>query len=243
MQALSTVFTPPPWCTNRFAVYIDNIDPGTSTLNPSSGWVDRAFTNCVPTQYTTRCPTFSPGVCPQHMSVVTSTSHVYGTNTVWTGGCCQSGFATVDFEPRFLCTSVISTPMAFLLDPNISTADIYTTLSTSSLMLEHDQMTVQWERTDLPNLPSEVAESYASMMGIAFTPTTQSPSLTSYDIEPSFIFDCIWIISLLNPIHALYHVCQPWDQLTSAKFPLRKRHLILTLLDAMISRLSPTRTV
>ncbi|KAI1636847.1 hypothetical protein F4809DRAFT_607363 [Biscogniauxia mediterranea] len=126
----------------------------------------------------TRCPTFSPGVCPQHMSIVTSTSHVYGTKTVWTGGCCQSGFATVDFEPRFLCTSVISTPMAFLLDPNISTADIYTTLSTSSLMLEHDQMTVQWEGTDLPNFPSEVAESYASMMGIEFTPTAHYPSLT-----------------------------------------------------------------
>ncbi|KAI0592938.1 hypothetical protein F4775DRAFT_580142 [Biscogniauxia sp. FL1348] len=61
--------------------------------------------------------------------------------------------------------------MAFLLEPNISTADIYTTLSTRSLMLEHDQMTVQWESTDLPKFPSEVAKSYASMMGIEITPT------------------------------------------------------------------------
>ncbi|KAI5918028.1 hypothetical protein F4810DRAFT_715901 [Camillea tinctor] len=178
MQALTTVFTPPSWCANRFAVYIDNTGPGTSTLNPQSGWVDPSFTKCVPTQYTEKCPTFSPGICPKNMHIVTSTSHVHDTTTIWTGGCCQSGFMTIDFDPRFLCTSVISTPMAFLLEPNISTADVYTTLSTSSLMLEHDQMTVEWESTDLPNFPSEVAKSYASIMKIAFPLTTDHASPT-----------------------------------------------------------------
>lgn len=54
--------------------------------------------------------------------------------------------------------------MGFLLDPNISTADIYTTLS--DLWIEHDQITVLWEKTDLSVLPKEVALSYASIMGI-----------------------------------------------------------------------------
>ncbi|KAK7744392.1 hypothetical protein SLS62_010182 [Diatrype stigma] len=46
--------------------------------------------------------------------------------------------------------------MAFLLDPNISTADVYTTLS--HLWIEHDQVTVQWEKTDLRVLPEDVAK-------------------------------------------------------------------------------------
>ena len=53
--------------------------------------------------------------------------------------------------------------MPFLLDPNISTADIYTTLS--DVWIEHDQVTVQWEEKDLALFPSSVAAHYASIMG------------------------------------------------------------------------------
>ena len=52
--------------------------------------------------------------------------------------------------------------MAFLLDPNITSTDIYTTLS--SLWIEHDQVTVQWEQSDLPGLPTGVATLYESIM-------------------------------------------------------------------------------
>ncbi|KAK6080599.1 hypothetical protein SCUP234_05145 [Seiridium cupressi] len=79
------------------------------------------------------------------------------------------GFSQLD--PQYLCTSSVTTPMGFLLDPNISTADIYTTMS--NLYVEHDQMMVLWEETDLPILPASVAAQYASIMGVA-TPTPSS---------------------------------------------------------------------
>ncbi|KAH9907185.1 hypothetical protein F4778DRAFT_526194 [Xylariomycetidae sp. FL2044] len=181
MEALNTIYKPPSWCADRFAVYIDNDQPGTSTLMPSSGWIDPSFTQCIPSQYTATNPTFSPGVCPEHMSIVTSTSNVVdGGSTIWTGGCCQSGFDTIAADPRFLCTSSLTSPSAFLLIPNISTTDIYTTLSTNlPKFIEHDQLTVQWEEADLQNFPPEVATHYASLMGIEFTATSESPSLTT----------------------------------------------------------------
>ena len=53
--------------------------------------------------------------------------------------------------------------MGFLLDPNISTADVYATLS--NLNIEHDQLAVLWEESDLAALPSGVVAQYASIMG------------------------------------------------------------------------------
>ncbi|KAI0477592.1 hypothetical protein GGR56DRAFT_637960 [Xylariaceae sp. FL0804] len=55
--------------------------------------------------------------------------------------------------------------MAFLLDPNISTTDIWTTL-TADLYIEHDMLTVQWAHSDLEVLPRRIATSYASIMGV-----------------------------------------------------------------------------
>ncbi|KAK8034580.1 hypothetical protein PG993_009575 [Apiospora rasikravindrae] len=163
--ALTTLFTPPPGCANRFAVFIASPTPigGTSTNPPSSGWVDPSFTKCNPPQYTNTYPTFSPGVCPKQMSIVSSTSSVDSDKTRWTGACCQSGFSTAELDPQWICTSSVTTPMPFLLDPNISTADIYTTLS--GVWIEHDQVTVQWEEKDLVVFPPSIAAHYASIMG------------------------------------------------------------------------------
>ncbi|KAK8111381.1 uncharacterized protein PG998_007838 [Apiospora kogelbergensis] len=165
VAALTTVFTPPPECANRYAVFIASPTPigGTSTNPPSSGWIDPSFTRCNPPQYTNTYPTFSPGVCPKQMSIVSSTLSVDGANTRWIGACCQSGFSTAESDPQWICTSSVTTPMPFLLDPNISTTDIYTTLS--NLWIEHDQLTVQWEEKDLALFPSTVATHYASIMG------------------------------------------------------------------------------
>ncbi|KAK8002963.1 xylose isomerase-like protein [Apiospora arundinis] len=165
VAALTTVFTPPPECANRYAVFIASPTPigGTSTNPPSSGWIDPSFTKCNPPQYTNTYPTFSPGVCPKQMSIVSSTSNVDSGKTRWTGACCQSGFSTAEVDPQWICTSSVTTPMPFLLDPNISTADIYTTLS--NIWIEHDQVTVQWEEKDLEMFPSSVATHYASIMG------------------------------------------------------------------------------
>ncbi|KAI0155248.1 hypothetical protein GGR57DRAFT_501838 [Xylariaceae sp. FL1272] len=176
MEALSTVFTQPSWCQDRFAVFIDDKAPGTSTLPPSSGWIDPSFTRCIPTQYTSSYPTFSPGVCPSHMVIVSSTHEVHKGETTWTAGCCQSGFSPVSADPQYLCTSSLTTPMAFLLDPNISTADVYTTLP-PDLWIEHDQLTVLWGQSDLKIFPDDVANRYASIMGIAL------PSITTTDAE------------------------------------------------------------
>ncbi|XDG05659.1 hypothetical protein ABKA04_005274 [Annulohypoxylon sp. FPYF3050] len=69
---------------------------------------------------------------------------------------------------------MVSTPMAFLLLPNISTADIYTTLS--NMWIGHDQITIGWQETDLKILPAEVATNYASIMGISLASTTRESS-------------------------------------------------------------------
>ncbi|KAK8037962.1 hypothetical protein PG994_014729 [Apiospora phragmitis] len=195
VAALTTVFTPPPGCANRYAVFIASPTPigGTSTNPPSSGWIDPSFTKCNPPQYTNNYPTFSPGVCPKQMSIVSSTSRVDGGKTRWTGACCQSGFSTAELDPQWICTSSVTTPMPFLLDPNISTADIYTTLS--NIWIEHDQVTVQWEEKDLAVFPPSVAAHYASIMGkpaapentgtassasgVPVTPASTSPSPTN----------------------------------------------------------------
>ncbi|KAK9775357.1 putative Ig-like domain-containing protein [Seiridium cardinale] len=169
LAALTTVFTPPPLCADRYAVFVGSPTPiggSPSTYTPSSGWIDPSFTTCNPPQYTNTYPTFSPGVCPAGMNIVASTSDIDGTRTVWTGACCERLL-----DPQYLCTSSVTTPMGFLLDPNISTADIYTTMS--NLYVEHDQLTVLWEETDLPILPASVAAQYASIMGVA-TPTPSS---------------------------------------------------------------------
>jgi hypothetical protein len=86
----------------------------------------------------------------------------------------------MDINPQYLCTSSVTTPKAFLIDPNISTTDIYTTLS--NLWIQHDQLTVVWEETDLPILPSDVAAQYASIMrwnAPAASPTRRSSSSTT----------------------------------------------------------------
>ncbi|ORY61383.1 uncharacterized protein BCR38DRAFT_411262 [Pseudomassariella vexata] len=188
IAALTTIFTPSPGCTGRYAIFIDHGGPidGTRSEPPTSGWIDPSFTSCIPAQYTNTFPTFSPGVCPDHMSIASYTSSVDGASarTVWTGACCQSGFSTMEIDPRFYCTSSVTTQMAFLLDPNISTTDIYTTLS--NLWIEHDQVTVEWEQADLAILPGTVATQYASIMGIG-PPMSQPESTapTSSSLEAS----------------------------------------------------------
>ncbi|KAI1810856.1 hypothetical protein GGS20DRAFT_589134 [Poronia punctata] len=137
MPSLSTLFTPPLWCSNRYAVYIDDHPRHSSTIPPSSGWVDPSFTKCIP-------------------------SH---------------GFSPMSLEPEFLCTSTITSPMSFLLDPNISTTDLYTTIAppeppTPPLWIEHDQITVQWERGDLDLFPEAIASQYSKIMGIADSDST-----------------------------------------------------------------------
>ncbi|KAI1088102.1 hypothetical protein F5B19DRAFT_472740 [Rostrohypoxylon terebratum] len=172
MQALTTVFTPPAWCANRYEVYIDDNPHHSSTLSPSSGWVDPSYSKCVPSQYTTKFQMISPGVCPYYMTLARANSNVNGSITAWTGGCCQRGFTGM---AEYYCNSMVSTPMAFLLLPNISTADIYTTLS--NMWIGHDQITIGWQETDLKILPAEVATNYASIMGIPLASTTrESPS-------------------------------------------------------------------
>ncbi|KAI3324056.1 hypothetical protein HD806DRAFT_534376 [Xylariaceae sp. AK1471] len=185
MPALVTLFTPPSWCANRYAVFVDDHAPGTSIIPPSSGWIDPSFTRCIPTQYTTAYPTFSPGICPVQMSIVKSAFKTHGRKTIWTAACCQSGFSPMSINPEYLCTSAITSPMAFLLDPNVSTTDIYTTLP-PELWIEHDQVTVQWEKSDLELFPVDVASQYARIMGITTPPSTNSVAteITSMLVTP-----------------------------------------------------------
>ncbi|KAI0906038.1 hypothetical protein F4823DRAFT_631951 [Ustulina deusta] len=169
MAALTTLFTPASWCSDRFAVFVDDHAPGTSIIPPSSGWVDPSFTKCIPMQYTTAYPTFSPGVCPVHMQIVKHTFDIHdepGIDHV-------SGFSPMSIDPQYMCTSTITSPMPFLLDPEISTADVYTTLA-PELWIEHDQVTVQWEPSDLKLFPVGVASQYKLMMGITAQPSTDN---------------------------------------------------------------------
>ncbi|KAI1641891.1 uncharacterized protein F4817DRAFT_354539 [Daldinia loculata] len=173
MQALTTIFTAPSWCLTRFAVYIDNNPFHSSTLSPTRGWVDPSFSKCVPSQYTDQLQTLSPGVCPNYMSIARSDYNVNDGRTLWTGGCCQSGFSDMS---GYFCTSTVTTPMAFLLLPNITTTDIYTTLS--DMWIEHGQITVEWQETDLKDFPTEIMTNYESIMGITLATTDKSSTST-----------------------------------------------------------------
>ncbi|KAI0113418.1 hypothetical protein F4814DRAFT_460532 [Daldinia grandis] len=181
MQALTTIFTAPSWCLTRFAVYIDNNPFHSSTLSPTRGWVDPSFSRCVPSQYTDQLETLSPGVCPNYMSIARSVHNIKDGKTIWTGGCCQSGFSDMS---GYFCTSTVTTPMAFLLLPNVTTADIYTTLS--DMWIEHGQITVEWQETDLKDLPEEIITNYESIMGITLVATTDGSStstITTHSVD------------------------------------------------------------
>lgn len=88
MQALTTVYTPPASCSSRYAVFLAG-PSSSSTIPPSSGWIDPLFTGCIPTEYQDPYPTFSPGVCPKQMGIVAHTSNEYNQRTIWTGRCCE----------------------------------------------------------------------------------------------------------------------------------------------------------
>ncbi|TGJ83774.1 hypothetical protein E0Z10_g4986 [Xylaria hypoxylon] len=167
MAALTTLFTPASWCSDRFVVFIDDHALATSIIPPSSGWIDPSFTECIPTQYTTPYPTFSPGVCPVYMQIVKHTFDIHDESGIDD----TRGFTPMSIDPEYLCTSSITSPMAFLLDPDVSTADVYTTL-TPGLWIEHDQVTVQWELSDLELFPANVASQYKLMMDITAPPAT-----------------------------------------------------------------------
>ncbi|KAJ1328240.1 hypothetical protein MN608_07576 [Microdochium nivale] len=189
MNALTTIFSPPASCANRYAVYIAT-PPWDSTNVPSSGWVDPSFTDCIPSQYSTTYPSFSPGICPHPMTVVASESNISGRRTVWTGRCCQSGFTIPDINPDYFCTSAVTSPLTLLVIPNITTADIYTTLP-GVRSIQHDQVTVLWEQDDLSLFPRPIAAEYASMMGLSWAPAltfdvaTTNPAPTTTDTEPT----------------------------------------------------------
>ena len=98
----------------------------------------------------------------------------------------HSGFTTPDINPDFFCTSAVTAPIPLLLIPAITTTDIYTTLP-GVKSIQHDQVTVLWEETDLSVLPRQVAGQYASMMGLTGVPAltvdiaATNPPTTSAD--------------------------------------------------------------
>ncbi|OTB10770.1 hypothetical protein K445DRAFT_237991 [Daldinia sp. EC12] len=108
------------------------------------------------------------------MTIVRHNYNVDGGKTIWTGGCCQSGFSAMS---QYFCTSTVTTPMAFLLLPNITTTDIYTTLS--NMWIEHGQIDVEWQETDLKNFPKDIITDYESIMGIALSTTATEESSIS----------------------------------------------------------------
>lgn len=89
-------------------------------------------------------------------------------------------------NPDFFCTSAVTAPIPLLLIPAITTTDVYTTLP-GVKSIQHDQITVLWEETDLSILPRQVAGQYASMMGLTGVPAltvdiaASNPAMTSAD--------------------------------------------------------------
>ncbi|GAW26400.1 hypothetical protein SAMD00023353_3000900 [Rosellinia necatrix] len=93
----------------------------------------------------------------------------------------DSGFNPMSIDSKYMCTSAITAPMAFLLDPNISTTDVWTTLP-PELWIEHDQVTVQWEPSDLDRFPVGVASQYALMMGVTAPPSVGDVPTNTADV-------------------------------------------------------------
>ncbi|KAI1812542.1 hypothetical protein GGS20DRAFT_17724 [Poronia punctata] len=193
-EPLTTIFTPPDSCRNRY--YIQEITGGYETFQGiHSDSTDRLFWSCQPDP-SAYSNIYSPGACPYLMETVAvssftadadatrfsilsaPTSTVRGSGTVgadltYMDICCQSGFAW-DFVS---CYSVVSTPTLVLVAPSIFSRDIW--VSVSRVQAWHTPIHALWQPTDISLFPPEIRRQKSSIIESGWGLTSTSFSTSS----------------------------------------------------------------
>ncbi|KAI3325844.1 hypothetical protein HD806DRAFT_552255 [Xylariaceae sp. AK1471] len=194
--ALTTIFTPPSLCKNRY--YVEVLTKSIATdQGISSGISDRLYRSCQPDPEAYQ-NYYSPGACPYLMNIaavssITPSSAPNGTSAalllakdqahVWIldtnkRGLFNSGFVW-DFNR---CYSIVSTTTTVLIAKYVITTDAF--IAVSQIHAWHDPIMAIWQTTDLSLFPSEVGRQKASIAkygldafstsSVALTPTESS---------------------------------------------------------------------
>ncbi|KAH7090802.1 hypothetical protein FB567DRAFT_300146 [Paraphoma chrysanthemicola] len=196
---LTTVFTPPASCNDRWlAAETPTIAWSTYSRDGYSLPVDQLYYSCLPRNL--KGPHYSPGVCTQGQTIAGITKYEAGSRTMWQAQCCDSGLTisvqTIQNSPVPMCVSAIATPLpvrALITTTYTNGAsssyyeDVVNDRSTISNMTTMtrgtavaDPLYVAWEATDLSKFPIAYATSLAQKIGVAFTPTaTPSAGVSS----------------------------------------------------------------
>ncbi|KAF2829615.1 hypothetical protein CC86DRAFT_379163 [Ophiobolus disseminans] len=197
VPALTTVFTPPASCSNRWLA-ADNPSIAWSTYS-RDGYtppVDPIYYSCLPERL--RGPHYSPGVCTDGQTIAGITKYEAGARTMWQAQCCKSGLTisiqTVQGSAAPMCVSSIATPLAVralvtttytngassfyeLVINDKSTISSISTLSRGTAVA--DPLYVAWEASDLSLFPVGYATLLAQKIGVSFTPTATPASAAS----------------------------------------------------------------
>ncbi|KAH8710056.1 hypothetical protein GQ44DRAFT_776822 [Phaeosphaeriaceae sp. PMI808] len=187
---LTTFFTPPASCSNRWvAADTPGIAWSTYSRDGYTPPVDPIYYSCLPRSL--KGPHYSPGVCTQGQTIAGITKYEAGPRTMWQAQCCKSGLTlsmqTIQGSGIPMCVSAISTPLPVrtLLTTTYtngvrssyyedvindkSTLSSITTITKGTAVA--DPLYVAWEASDLSLFPVAYATSLAQKIGVDFTPT------------------------------------------------------------------------
>jgi len=88
VPALTTIFTPPASCSNRWlAAEQTGIAWSTYSRDGYQPPVDPIYYSCLPERL--RGPHYSPGVCTDGQTIADITKYEAGTRTMWQAQCCK----------------------------------------------------------------------------------------------------------------------------------------------------------
>ncbi|KAI8629887.1 hypothetical protein F5Y19DRAFT_474826 [Xylariaceae sp. FL1651] len=179
LPALTTTFTPPNECRNRYWVSVisEDIFTGDGLHSDAS---DRLYHSCQPDPSAVG-NYYSPGMCPEFMDIVTVWSRTLDDpdDLQFMDICCQRGFV-YDY---YSCISLVPSTNA-LIAPLITTADEKTYVA--GLTAHHYPIFAAWHTADLSSFPNDVSSRKLSIAEHGWTavsistltlPTHRSSSL------------------------------------------------------------------
>ncbi|KAK1749668.1 hypothetical protein QBC47DRAFT_418731 [Echria macrotheca] len=219
--ALTTVWTPPAFCSTRFHA-------GTSASPPYSyGWqdqVDPEWYSCVPPEWdAAACQslTFSPALQCPHGWTVAASKTVLGPDlsSITFATCCMTGFTASLFWDGEKCSaSVNNFPLVVLAtnDAGGFASPLATAVSTATLgngSLDHRGIVIGWQQSDLATastVPSNLATSHPTLTSTS-SPTaevspsnTESKTLSSGAIAGIAIGGVVGVVLILAAIFVLF---------------------------------------
>ncbi|KAI0098937.1 hypothetical protein GGR51DRAFT_565348 [Nemania sp. FL0031] len=174
-RPLTTIFTPPPLCENRY--YVEAKANGYFTERGIfSDTGDRLYQPCQPDPKA-HDNHYSPGACPSNMEIATVLSSASDGTTDMTG-------FVWDLQS---CYSMVPTSTTVLVAPTVSTLDEY--VSVSQIRAWHPPVMAVWQTTDLSLFPSDVMSQKSNIVEYGWPPhptslTTPTPFAGNRSEEP-----------------------------------------------------------